>query len=316
MQVEPQEKHSPAISVVIPTLNRAAPLRDVLNYFLEDEPFRDFEIIIVDQSDELNQELVDLSQSMPDTLRYEFVDFRQTTRARNLGVELARAGLVVFSEDDVKPWPGLLKEYWKLFQDCNVQGATGPVLAPGQPVRTREQFSELELRLLHECRIMVLDGDFAFSARYGAGGNSAYRKAAIVHAGGFDERYVGNAWGEELEFGYRFRKKAGPIHYLPSAGVVHLAVPSGGSRNANRNIYIRDFVRNAIYTTWRIDSRSEQLVMEAWRSYRRLVLNKATFKRGNLLRGSLAFVSGLISVSNLIRECKKNSTIKETCSDR
>lgn len=309
MQVDPIREKNPAISVVIPTLNRAGPLANVLRYFLDDEPFRDFEIIIVDQSDELDHATSDLSRALPDVIRYEFVDFKQTTRARNLGVELSRADLVVFSEDDVEPWPGLLDEYWALFQDSGVQGATGPVLSPGQTVRTREQFTDTELRLLEDRKIMIMDGDFPFSARYGAGGNSAYRKAAILAAGGFDERYVGNAWGEELEFGYRFRQRVGAIQYLPSAGVVHLAIPSGGSRNANRCTYIRDFVRNAIYTTWRIDSRSEQLVMEAWRSYRRLVLNKATFKRGNLIRGSLAFVSGLISVSNLIRECKKNSTI-------
>ena len=42
---------NPLLSVVIPTLNREKPLVTTIEYFLERETYRPFELIVVDQSD-------------------------------------------------------------------------------------------------------------------------------------------------------------------------------------------------------------------------------------------------------------------------
>jgi len=292
---------TPAISVIIPTLNRAEALRQVLDYFLHRETFRDFELILIDQSSEYNSEPERLAAGTGIPLRYVHADFRQTTRARNLGVSLARADLIVFSEDDVEPWPGLLQTYWQFFQDPNHVAATGPVLLPGQGLRKKEELGELELERVLRLRSMAFDLDFAFDAQFGAGGNSAYRRLTIQQAGGFDEGFVGNAWGEEYEFGFRVRQRSGPIQYLPAAGVIHYALATGGSRIAPRAEYIRDFVANTLYATERAQMDRVEYPALLWHTFRRLVLNRSNLLRMHLIGPLCAFLRGIFAGLHAIR---------------
>lgn len=284
----------PAISVIIPTLNRAEALRQVLDYFLVREPFRDFELILIDQSAEYNPEPERLAAGTGIPLRYVHADFRQTTRARNLGVSLARAEIIVFSEDDVEPWPGLLQTYWQFFQDPNHVAATGPVLLQGQQLRSEAHLSPREIHLIRSRRFMTFDLDFALSCQYGAGGNSAYRKWAIEKAGGFDQAFVGNAWGEEYEFGYRVRLRAGEVYYLPAAGVIHHAVPSGGSRTAPKIEYVRDFVSNSLYASERSGYKWYQYPKLLWNILRRLVFNRKNLTEGTWFEPLKGYLQGLV----------------------
>lgn len=292
---------TPAISVIIPTLNRAEALRQVLDYFLVREPFRDFELILIDQSAEYNAEPEQLAAGSGIPLRYVHADFRQTTRARNLGVSLARAELIVFSEDDVEPWPGLLQTYWQFFQNPNHLAATGPVLLPGQPLRKREELKSEELGRLLNHRSMAFNIDFEFDAQFGAGGNSAYRRSVIERAGGFDEAFVGNAWGEEYEFGYRVRQRSGAIRYLPTAGVIHYALATGGSRMAPRPEYIRDFVANTLYATERAQMDGAEYPALLWHTFRRLVVNRSNLLSLRLFSPFCAFLRGVIAGLHAIR---------------
>jgi GT2 family glycosyltransferase len=291
----------PAISVIIPTLNRAEALRQVLDYFLVREPFRDFELILIDQSPQYNSEPERLAAGTGIPLRYVHADFRQTTRARNLGVSMARAELIVFSEDDVEPWPGLLQAYWQFFQDPKHLAATGPVLLPGQRLRKREELRQADLQRVLDLRAMAFDLDFDFDAQFGAGGNSAYRRSVILQVGGFDEGFVGNAWGEEYEFGHRVRQRAGAIRYLPAAGVIHYTITEGGSRTAPRAEYIRDFVANTIYATERTSIDPAEYPMLLWHTLRRLVLNRANLLRLRLLGPGCAFLRGILAGLQAIR---------------
>ncbi|MBL9116065.1 MAG: glycosyltransferase family 2 protein [Verrucomicrobiaceae bacterium] len=283
----------PYVSVIIPTLNRAGPLANVVRYFLEQEPYRDFELIIVDQSDEKNAELESLAVNSHVPLRYFHVDFRQTTRARNLGVKNASGELIVFSEDDVEPWMGILGVYVRHFEDPNAMAATGPVLLPSQKLRSRPEVSESELNRLLTLRSMAFDLDFGFKAVYAAGGNSAYRSEAIRRVGGFDQNYVGNAWGEEFEFCFRVRHGVGSIDYLPAAGVIHLVYSTGGSRNAKPAPYVTDFVRNSIYTDVRTHASWSARLMTLWRCLRRLVWNRQNLASGEWLTLLLPYLKGI-----------------------
>jgi|GEM_PF-6454397 len=296
---------SPAISVIIPTLNRAEALRQVLGYFLRREPFRDFELILIDQSPEYNPEPEQLAADSGVQLRYIHADFRQTTRARNLGVRLARADIIVFSEDDVEPWPGLLQTYWQFFQSPDHVAATGPVLLPGQKLRCREEIGARELERVLTGRSMDFCLDFEFDAQFGAGGNSAYRRTAIDRAGGFDEGFVGNAWGEEYEFGHRICERVGPIRYLPLAGVVHYSLAAGGSRTAPQPEYIRDFVANSLYAYERTSLPWLHYHSRLWHILRRLVLNRDNLINLNLFGPFGSFFRGIAAGLHAIRNNRR-----------
>lgn len=290
----------PLVTVIIPTLNRAGPLKRVLLYFRDSEPFRDFELIIIDQSDALDPDVMDIVAGSGSRFRHEYESFRQLTRARNRGVELARGDIIVFSDDDVEPWPGLLEKYVKIFQDPAIHAATGPFLLPGETIRAGNQLSAAEMKALMGQKAMAFNVDFSFSALYAQGGNSAYRRAVFRVVGGFDENFVGNAWGEDYEFSYRVRRRVGPICYNPEVGVLHHAETSGGSRNAARPQYISDFVRNSIYRSVRIDEPLIALPWIIWVCYRRLVLNRDLLRRGGLIAGTLAVIKGMHAAAKLL----------------
>jgi GT2 family glycosyltransferase len=269
----------PSISVVIPTLNRQPVLRQTVAWFLNNEAFTDFELIVVDQTDGCDRQLEKLSEQDP-RLRHFHVDFQATTRARNFGVTKAQTDVIVFSEDDVVPTEKYLQVYYDYFSTTDGNGATGPVLAPGQRPRSIGELTELERSRLEPDRYLACgDADFAHSAVFGFGGNSAYRRSAILAVGGFDEDYFGNSWGEEYEFSYRFRQRFGSIDFLPEASVVHLAHSSGGSRTLRDGKYVRNFCRNSIYTHMRTGAGWLNTGTECWNLMRRFSINRTLLQR-------------------------------------
>lgn len=270
-------------------------MRDTVSWYLNRSTFRDFELIVVDQSDSADGELERLANE--DTrLRYFKVDFRGMTRGRNFGVAQARTDLIVFSEDDVVPTDNYLHVYFDHFSsNPGSNGATGPVLMPGQVLRSYDQLSDLERSQITPERVRLTpDVDFSHSAVFGAGGNSAYRRNAVIQIGGFDEAYVGNAWGEDREFGYRFRKTFGSIDYLPQASVVHLACPGGGSRALPTQQYIRDFCSNSLYTNLRTNADISEVIHDCWCCLRRLAVNKDALRHPSIMRVWSVF-SGLFN---------------------
>lgn len=284
----------PSLSVIIPTLNRPIPICQTVEWFLTKSAFADFELIVVDQSDNANQKLIDTTTE-DRRLRYFNVAFKGTTLARNFGVRQAQSRVVVFSEDDVMPNEDYLYVYSSHFAYERSIGATGPVLAPGQRLRSLRELTPVELKWIVPNRHRLsCDVGFQHAAVFGAGGNSAYLREAVIELGGFDEAYIGNAWGEEYEFGHRFRKKFGEITYLPSASVVHLAWETGGSRTRTKHDYIHDFCRNAIYTKFRTEASVLEMACECWNCFRRFALNKNSFRHPSV-SSSWSVLAGLLA---------------------
>ncbi|MEO0473494.1 MAG: glycosyltransferase family A protein, partial [Bacteroidota bacterium] len=86
---------SPAISIIIPTLNRYEDLANTL-LDLQRQSRQDFEILVIDQSVEA-QEI----HWPDDRLRYLQLEEPSASAARNLGIQEARADVLLFMDDDV-----------------------------------------------------------------------------------------------------------------------------------------------------------------------------------------------------------------------
>src|SRR5690606_21282995 len=90
------------VSVVIPTINRAEVLVDTVKDLLAQD-FDRYEIIVVDQSDEINQTVVELLRESPVPARYFKADnFRGLPQARNFGWQQARHDIVLYIDDDIR----------------------------------------------------------------------------------------------------------------------------------------------------------------------------------------------------------------------
>ena len=115
----------PAFSVVVPTYERHAHLSTLLDS-LSRQTFRDFEVILVDQSAS-PWKVPDAYPSLD--ILYEHTDLKGTSRARNLGAWLARGRIIAFTDDDCQPEPDWLRNATRYFDDTHVVGVEGLILS-------------------------------------------------------------------------------------------------------------------------------------------------------------------------------------------
>lgn len=190
------------VSVVIPVRDRATELGDCLRCLAAQSlPPEAFEVIVCDDGsspDELRR-IEQLCARRPE-VRLVRQPARGPAAARNLGIGVARGTIIAFTDSDTLPSPRWLEQLIVPFSDPAVIGAEGPV----RPPRPRQ--SPLE------------------DAPRGEGGarltaNVAYRRAALVQAGGLDEAFPLPAF-EDTELALALRG-LGPVRWVPGALVIH-----------------------------------------------------------------------------------------------
>jgi glycosyltransferase involved in cell wall biosynthesis len=116
---------APFFSVIVPTYERHARLRDLLTC-LARQTCSDFEIVLVDQST-ANWE-VPTEFSLLDIL-YLRADVRGTSHSRNTGAWFARGQVIAFTDDDCQPFPDWLHNARRYFEDRAVVGIEGLVVS-------------------------------------------------------------------------------------------------------------------------------------------------------------------------------------------
>jgi GT2 family glycosyltransferase len=289
---------NPLISVVIPTLNREGPLCTTLEYFLEREEYRPFEVIVIDQSERHDQATTEFLAKNAGNMRLVNTPFKSLTRARNHGVGLAEGEIVVFVDDDTEPFEGFLAGHASPYRDDRIWMATGPVLAPGEKFLERGELDEARYE-------RIIGGDeFCVQARFdyapclwAPGCNFSARKSAIERAGGFDESFHGVAVGEDAEFSHRIRTIGGMIFYSAAAALIHNAALSGGCRDVPSDAYVDAYAFNLNYFWRKVGGGWRKRLGANWVAYRQLVLTRRMLgdrSPRNAYRLHRAFLSGAI----------------------
>ena len=222
---------APDVSIIIATYGRGPDLVEALRSVLAHESAHTFEVVVVDQTDDhpapirtsLKQLLID------ERLRYIRAGPPSLPAARNLGVAIARAAILVFIDDDV-----LLDEG---FLDGHVVGHQIGDAVAGVGGRTRTQDDRPTDRLFTLDRWGRNSGEFDYphagwlvTAR---GCNMSYKRAWLNRVGGFDTRFTGNAYREESDLCLRLGRAGGRIRYEPAASLLHLEGQAGGCRESS-----------------------------------------------------------------------------------
>lgn len=92
------ERMAPLFSLVVATVGRTEPLRDLLRS-LALESVKDFEVIVVDQNSD--DRIAEILREFKDTFFIRHVRSGQgLSRARNVGIRLARGEILAFPDDD------------------------------------------------------------------------------------------------------------------------------------------------------------------------------------------------------------------------
>ncbi|WP_321539165.1 glycosyltransferase family A protein [Flavobacterium piscinae] len=87
---------NPQVSIIIPTLNRYQYLKNVLRD-LENQTYKNFELIVVDQTDDFKEEFY---QNWNLDLKYWFQEEKALWKARNEAIKTAKGELILLYDDD------------------------------------------------------------------------------------------------------------------------------------------------------------------------------------------------------------------------
>lgn len=189
----------PQISVIIPTYERPAALGDVIRH-LGAQRFRDFEVIVIDQSAE---PWAAAGQDHGFDLVYVHTDIRGAVTARNTGAALACGAVLAFTDDDCQPPPGWLEAAAARFDTEDIAGLEGLVRSdkaddPAYRTVTNEGFEGIGFMTAN-----------------------LFARIEVFNAtGGFDIGFENPHFREDTDFGWR-AQAFGPIPFSREAWLFH-----------------------------------------------------------------------------------------------
>jgi GT2 family glycosyltransferase len=232
LQLEPDVPKAPipAVSIIIPSFNRAKVLRATLAQFLN-QPFQSFEIWVIDQSDPPDREenFSYLLEVGDPRLHYLHITRRGPSNARNEGLVRAKGEIILFVDDDILlVSQDFVAAHQRAYEMPAIGGVTG-----------RHIERMLRMNAKHTACHVAWNGRTIFNL-FGhervvvgscKGSNMSFRMAAIQQVGGFDRRLK---FLEETDFSTRIRNAGWQLIFEPGAEIVHLSAPAGGVREKDR----------------------------------------------------------------------------------
>lgn len=209
-------KDTPAISVIVPTYQRCAAVRRLLQAFCrQTHESGHFEVVIsIDGSDDGTREMVQNFQA-PYPLRHTSMPNRGRAAACNAGIEMARGSLLVFLDDDMQPAPGFLAAHREAHNRQAWIGVLGavPVVSPRLESSSVVQYTKHKFNQ-HLQSLAQSDLEIDISDFYS--GNFSLRREIFSRVGLFDEAFkiYGN---EDLELFWRLKEANVELTYCPQA---------------------------------------------------------------------------------------------------
>jgi glycosyltransferase involved in cell wall biosynthesis len=201
----------PAVSVVVPTRNRADYLQVTLASLAEQSGDLPYEVVVVD--DGSSDDSAAVAERMgAEVVRHESA--RGPNAARNAGIDRSSAPLIALIDDDVRvpaSWVAALAAGAERHDWAEAIG--GPIRAslegPAPHACGRESAPITTLDLGPGDR----ETDFVWSA------NMAIRRSAVERIGGFDESVP--IYGDEEEWLMRLHAGGGRVAYVADAWLEH-----------------------------------------------------------------------------------------------
>lgn len=199
-------KNYPKVSIIIPTLNRYEYLKDVM-IDLENQDYKNFEVIIVDQSEPFNE---DFYKGWNLYLKYYHQEEKALWLARNFAIKSATGEYILLYDDDSRVDPDWIRQHLKCIDyfKCDISsGVSLSVVGAKIP----EDYAY-----------------FKWSAQLDTG-NVLFPKQMMNDTGMFDRQFEKQRMGDG-EFGLRSYLCGKTNISNPYAKRIHLKVQSGGLR--------------------------------------------------------------------------------------
>lgn len=267
---------APDVSVVLCTYNRAASLDEALSR-LQDQLLpegRSFELLVIDNnSNDSTPEVVEARAAGDARVRYHREPRQGLSRARNLGISLARADLLAFTDDDVRVASDWIASILRAADEWPAADAFG-----GRVLPSWSDVPPSWLTRAHWAPLALADhGDRPFRVDAARpicllGASLAVRRRAFERAGTFDTALQRVAHGigsiEDHEFLHRLIAAGGHGIYDPRILVEAAVQPERLRRAYHRRWH---YGHGRFHAEWsrRGPSRRERLVLGVPRHYYR-----------------------------------------------
>jgi len=206
------------VSLIIPSRARPEHLKQVLSA-LRFQREVIFEVIVVT---DLSEASVQALAPAGRRVKYVHCPEANLAKARNLGIAQSGGEIVAFCDDDAGPEPNWLSRLTAPFAEPDVRSACGFVRG-----RNGVSYQWKATRVDaygNDHPLDVTDTTLSKEPVKTVGTNSAFRKAALLEIGGFDEAY--RFFLEDADINLRLAKKGGLTAIVPRAEVHHAYAPS------------------------------------------------------------------------------------------
>lgn len=197
---------NPLISVVIPTLNRYEYLKDVFKD-LEKQTYKNFEVIVVDQTDNFKEEFY---KGWNLDLKYWYQEEKALWKARNEAINSAKGNYILLYDDDSLVDENWIEEHLKCLDYFSADLSSGvSISVVGDEVPKHYSY-------------------FRWSDQLDTG-NVLLKKSIFNEIGYFDRQFEKQRMGDG-EFGLRAYLNGFKNISNPKAKRIHLKVSEGGLR--------------------------------------------------------------------------------------
>lgn len=198
---------NPFVSVIIPTLNRYEYLKEVLKDF-EKQTYKNFEIVIVDQSDDFNKEFY---EGWNLEIKFWFQEEKALWRARNEAIQRSKGVFILMSEDDIRVPENLIENHLKAIDFFKADASCGVFFPEGKRIPRERNY-------------------FKYGEQF-ATGNAFLKKELFDKVGLFDCQFERQRMGDG-EFGLRLYLNGCKLISNPLAFCIDVKAPEGGLRIA------------------------------------------------------------------------------------
>jgi glycosyltransferase involved in cell wall biosynthesis len=205
------------VSVVIPTYNREKCVIDLLHCLFVQE-YRNFEIIVVDQSETLSAEKQEIIAQAPDSLKYYQISERGRSLAKNYGILFSTGDIILFCDDDIIVPTDFISTHVRNFDNPSLGALSCRLIEDGQPSLPIDKAIKITFfgRIVN--RSYSTRSSFVNTLN---GGNMSFRREALDKVGFFEEYFLGTSMVEEPDIAYRVMKSGYKIYFDASITVFH-----------------------------------------------------------------------------------------------
>lgn len=231
------------ISLILPSLNRQQYV-NVLLHDLEKQTFKDFELVIIDQSVE--------KYKLPQTsypINHISSDAKGPCNAKNVGGRAAKGDVYLFIDDDVR----IDCDFVELLVRPILDGKTEVTTAAICDKDGNHSFSDFGSHLTRSPFILqnILGNPHCpgvYQANSISAGCFAMKRKDFFDLDGFDEFYDPNGASEDRDFAIRLQKNGCRMLYVGEARLAHLDAGRGGRRDVVSDKRFDVFKLNMGYT--------------------------------------------------------------------